>query len=144
ETVEPDMRNHIRHIDLPAPGSMQQFYETVSFLNTGLLDRGHPLWECYIIDGIENGRLAVMMKVHHALIDGEGGLRAMRNFLSDSPRNKRLAGPRMALERGEKPRRSPPRGSQKRGRPNNDQGVTPRPATMYRKERGRHTPSPNN
>ena len=42
ETVEPDMRNHIRHIDLPAPGSMQQFHETVSFLNTSLLDRGHP------------------------------------------------------------------------------------------------------
>lgn len=112
ETVEPDMRNHIRRIDLPAPGSMQQFYETVSFLNAGLLDRGHPLWECYIIDGIENGRLAVMIKVHHALIDGEGGLRAMRNFLSDSPRNKRLAGPWMALESGEKPRRSRPSVSQ--------------------------------
>jgi WS/DGAT/MGAT family acyltransferase len=112
ETVEPDMRNHIRHIDLPAPGSMQQFYETVSFLNTGLLDRGHPLWECYIIDGIENGRIAVMIKVHHALIDGEGGLRAMRNFLSDSPRNKRLAGPWMASENGERPRRSRPSVSQ--------------------------------
>jgi diacylglycerol O-acyltransferase / wax synthase len=112
ETVEPDMRNHIRHTDLPAPGSMQQFYETVSFLNTGLLDREHPLWECYIIDGIENGRIAVMIKVHHALIDGEGGLRAMRNFLSDSPRNKRLAGPWMASETGDKPRRSRPSVSQ--------------------------------
>jgi diacylglycerol O-acyltransferase len=112
ETVEPDMRNHIRHIELPAPGSMQQFYETVSFLNAGLLDRGHPLWECYIIDGIENGRLAVMIKVHHALIDGEGGLRVMRNFLSDSPRNKTLAGPWMALESGDKPRRSRPSVSQ--------------------------------
>jgi len=112
ETVEPDMRNHIRHIDLPAPGSMQQFYETVSFLNAGLLDRGHPLWECYIIDGIENGRIAVMIKVHHALIDGEGGLRAMRNFLSDSPRNKRLAGPWMPLESGDHPRRSRPSVSQ--------------------------------
>lgn len=112
ETVEPDMRNHIRRIDLPAPGSMQQFYETVSFLNTGLLDRGHPLWECYIIDGIENGRLAVMLKVHHSLIDGEGGLRVMRNFLSDSPRNKTLAGPWMALESGDKPRRSRPSVSQ--------------------------------
>ena len=112
EIVEPDMRNHIRHIELPAPGSMQQFYETVSFLNAGLLDRGHPLWECYIIDGIDNGRLAVMIKVHHALIDGEGGLRVMRNFLSDSPRNKTLAGPWMALESGDKPRRSRPSVSQ--------------------------------
>ena len=39
ETVEPDMRYHVRHIDIPAPGSMQQFHETVSFLNTSLLDR---------------------------------------------------------------------------------------------------------
>ncbi len=112
ETVEPDMRYHVRRIDLPAPGSVQQFYETVSFLNAGLLDRGHPLWECYVIDGIQDGRLAVMIKVHHALIDGEGGLRAMRNFLSDSPRNKRLAGPWMPPESGEKPRRSRPSVSQ--------------------------------
>jgi diacylglycerol O-acyltransferase / wax synthase len=106
ETVEPDMDNHIRHIAIPAPGSMQQFHETVSFLNTGLLDRGHPLWECYIIDGIENDRIAVMLKVHHALIDGEGGLRAMRNFLSDSPDDTTLAGPWMPFENGDRPRRA--------------------------------------
>jgi diacylglycerol O-acyltransferase len=106
ETVEPDMQNHIRHIAIPAPGSMQQFHETVSFLNTGLLDRGHPLWECYIIDGIENDRIAVMLKVHHALIDGEGGLRAMRNFLSDSPDDTTLAGPWMPFENGDRPRRA--------------------------------------
>jgi WS/DGAT/MGAT family acyltransferase len=106
ETVEPDMQNHVRHIAIPAPGSMQQFHETVSFLNTGLLDRGHPLWECYIIDGIENDRIAVMLKVHHALIDGEGGLRAMRNFLSDSPDDTTLAGPWMPFENGDRPRRA--------------------------------------
>ncbi|MCB0948134.1 MAG: wax ester/triacylglycerol synthase family O-acyltransferase [Mycobacterium sp.] len=112
ETVTPDMAYHVRHIALPAPGSMQQFHETVSFLNTGLLDRAHPLWECYIIDGIENDRLAVMIKVHHALIDGEGGLRAMRNFMSDSPSNTRRAGPWMAPEQADKPRRSRPSVSQ--------------------------------
>jgi diacylglycerol O-acyltransferase / wax synthase len=106
ETVEPDMQNHIRHIAIPAPGSMQQFHETVSFLNTSLLDRGRPLWECYIIDGIENDRIAVMLKVHHALIDGEGGLRAMRNFLSDSPDDTTLAGPWMPFENGDRPRRA--------------------------------------
>jgi diacylglycerol O-acyltransferase / wax synthase len=112
EVVEPDMKYHVRHIAIPAPGSMEQFYETVSFLNAGLLDREHPLWECYIIDGIENGRIAVMVKVHHALLDGESGLRVMRNFMSDSPRNKRLAAPWMAAEGGEKPRRSHPSASQ--------------------------------
>jgi diacylglycerol O-acyltransferase len=106
------MRNHVRHIAIPAPGSMQQLYETASVLNTGLLDRGRPLWECYIIDGIENGRIAVMLKVHHSIIDGEGGLRVMRSFLSDSPRNKTLAAPWMALESGDKPRPSRPSISQ--------------------------------
>lgn len=112
ETVEPDMCYHLRHIAIPGPGSMQQFYETVSFLNTGLLDRGHPLWECYIIDGIENGRLAVMLKVHHALLDGESGLRVLRNFLSDSPRDKTLAAPWTAVAGADKPRRPPSRASQ--------------------------------
>jgi WS/DGAT/MGAT family acyltransferase len=106
------MQYHIRHIALPAPGSVQQFDETVSFLNASLLDRGHPLWECYIIDGIENGRIAVLLKVHHSLIDGEGGLRVMRNFLSDSPRTKTLAGPWMAFDSADKPRRSRPNVSQ--------------------------------
>lgn len=107
ETVEPDMGYHIRHLALPAPGSMQQFHETVSFLNTGLLDRGHPMWECYIIDGIERGRIAILLKVHHALIDGEGGLRAMRNFLSDSPDDTTLAGPWMSAQGADRPRRTP-------------------------------------
>jgi WS/DGAT/MGAT family acyltransferase len=106
ETVEPDMNYHIRHIAIPAPGSMQQFHETVSFLNTSLLDRGHPLWECYIIDGIENDKIAVMLKVHHSLIDGEGGLRAMRNFLSDSPDTEALDGPWMSFESADRPHRT--------------------------------------
>lgn len=106
ETVVPDMQYHIRHIAVPAPGSMQQFQETVSFLNTSLLDRGQPLWECYVIDGIEHNRIAVMIKVHHALIDGEGGLRAMRSFLSDSPDDTTLAGPWMSFASAQKPRRA--------------------------------------
>lgn len=112
KTVEPDMSYHVRHIAIPAPGSMRQFYETISFLNTSLLDRGHPLWECYVIDGIEHDRIAVMVKVHHALIDGEGGLRVMRNCLSDSPRDKTLAAPWMAFEAAAKPRRPRPNASQ--------------------------------
>jgi WS/DGAT/MGAT family acyltransferase len=106
ETVVPDMQYHIRHIAVPTPGSMQQFHEMVSFLNTSLLDRGHPLWECYVIDGIEHNRIAVLIKVHHALIDGEGGLRAMRNFLSDSPDDKTLAGPWMSFDSAQRPRRT--------------------------------------
>lgn len=65
------------------------------------------MWECYIIDGIERGRIAILLKVHHALIDGEGGLRAMRNFLSDSPDDTTLAGPWMSAQGADRPRRTP-------------------------------------
>ena len=112
ETVEPDMGYHVRHIAIPRPGSMAQFYETVSFLNTSLLDRGHPLWECYVIEGIENNRVAVMIKVHHALLDGEGGMRVMRNCLSDSPRTRTMRAPWMAFDESDKPHRPRPSASQ--------------------------------
>ncbi len=90
EKVEPDLNYHVRHLAVPAPGRMDQFYELVSFLNTPLLDRAQPLWECYVIEGIEGGRFAVMIKVHHALIDGGGALKLFRNAMSDSPRNREI------------------------------------------------------
>lgn len=98
ETVEPDLNYHVRHIAIPKPGTMKQFYENISFVNSTLLDRGHPLWECYIIEGLENGRFAVMIKVHHALIDGEGGLRVLRGYLSDTASDKTLRAPWMPLD----------------------------------------------
>jgi len=72
ETVEPDLQYHIRHIAVPAPGTMQQFSDIVSFLNSPLLDRAMPLWECYIIEGLEDNQIAILIKVHHAVIDGMG------------------------------------------------------------------------
>jgi len=112
ETVKPDMAYHVRPIAIPAPGTMEQFYETISFLNTSLLDRGHPLWECYVIDGIEGDRVAIMIKVHHSLIDGEGGLRVMRDSLSESPRSKTFSAPWMANAKAAKPRTRRPSPSQ--------------------------------
>lgn len=130
QTVEPDMADHVRQVDLPAPGTMTQFYELVSTLNSGLLDRSRPLWECYIIDGLENDCLAVMIKVHHALIDGEGGLRVMRNFMSDSPDDERLAAPWMAPEGGAEVRRRRPRVSQTQRLQGQLRGLTKLPADM--------------
>lgn len=112
QTVKPDMTYHVRSIAIPAPGLMEQFYETISFLNTSLLDRGHPLWECYVIDGIADNRVAVMIKVHHSLIDGEGGLRVMRESLSESPRSKTFTAPWMANAKAAKPRSRRPSPSQ--------------------------------
>jgi WS/DGAT/MGAT family acyltransferase len=90
QRAEPDLNYHVRHVAVPAPGSMPQFYELVSFLNTPLLDRDQPLWECYIIDGIENNHFAVMIKVHHALIDGGGALKLFRAAMSDRSDDKTI------------------------------------------------------
>lgn len=90
EEVEVDMTYHVRHIAVPAPGSMKQFYELISFLNAPLLDRAYPLWDCYVIEGLEDGRCAVMLRVHHALFDGAAGLQVLRGGLSDKASDKRI------------------------------------------------------
>ena len=90
QKVKPDLDYHVRHVAVPAPGTLKQFYELVSFLNTPLLDRDQPPWECYIIDGIEGNHFAIMIKVHHALVDGEAALKLFRNSMSDSANDKSI------------------------------------------------------
>ncbi len=90
DTVEPDLKYHVRHIAVPAPGGMEEFYEVVSFLNTTLLDRNRPLWECYIIEGLEDGQFAVLIKVHHALIDGMGAMKLFQQSLSTTASDKAI------------------------------------------------------
>ena len=90
QTTEPDLNYHVRHVAVPAPGTMPQFYELVSFLNIPLLDRDRPMWECYIIDGIEDNHFAIMVKVHHAMIDGGGALKLFRAAMSDKASDKTI------------------------------------------------------
>ena len=86
--VEPDLRHHVRHIAVPAPGTMAQLYEMVSFLNAPLLDRSRPLWECYVIEGIQHDRFAVLIRVHHALMDGMGGMKLFEQSLNTDGRSR--------------------------------------------------------
>lgn len=90
ETVEPDLRYHVRHLAVPPPGSAEQLTEIVSFLNSPLLDRGRPLWECYIIEGLADDQFAIMVRVHHAMIDGMGALKLFDQYISRSPRDKSM------------------------------------------------------
>jgi diacylglycerol O-acyltransferase len=104
ETVEPDLRYHVRHLAVPAPGTMEQLSEVVSFLNSPLLDRGRPLWQCYIIEGLENDQFAVMVRIHHALIDGMGAMKLFDQCSSLSPADKTMYRLWMPFDKGSKPR----------------------------------------
>ena len=68
--VEVDLERHIIHERLPAPGNMQQLEELVGRLHAPQLDRSRPVWEVYVIEGLENGRFATFSKMHHAYADG--------------------------------------------------------------------------
>lgn len=80
-----DFDNHVRHSALPGPGSMEQLEKLVARLHARLLDRLRPLWEIYFIEGLEGNRIAVYIKIHHALIDGIGGMAMLESTLTKSP-----------------------------------------------------------
>ncbi len=105
EPAIPDPLYHVRHLAIPGPGTRAQLDDTLALLNAPPLDRAYPLWQCFVIEGLEHGRIALFFKLHHALIDGEGGVRLMRAALSDNPRNKQI---RAIWEyAGEPPRKRP-------------------------------------
>jgi len=105
ETTEPDLNYHVRHLAVPAPGTMREFSELASLLNRPLLDRTLPLWECYIIEGLEGDQFAIMTKVHHAMIDGMGAMKLFDRIMSRSPRDKHFNTIWMPLERPAKRQR---------------------------------------
>jgi diacylglycerol O-acyltransferase / wax synthase len=76
EDPEFDLEYHVRHIALPRPGDWRQFCIQVARLHSRPLDRSRPLWEMYVIEGLDDvaglpaGSFAIMTKIHHAAIDG--------------------------------------------------------------------------
>lgn len=83
-----DLEYHVRHIALPKPGDWRQFCVQIARLHARPLDRSKPLWEMYVIEGLDNikrfpkGSFAVLLKVHHCAVDAEEAL-ALTNELHD-------------------------------------------------------------
>lgn len=67
-----DITFHVRRSALPRPGTHEQLLELVSRIMSRRLDRERPLWEMYLVEGLEGGRFAVVSKSHQALVDGSG------------------------------------------------------------------------
>jgi diacylglycerol O-acyltransferase len=88
-----DLDYHVRHNALPNPGKMEDLKALVSRLHTRLLDRSRPLWEFYLIEGLEENRFAVYFKTHHSIIDGAGGMEMMAQILTLKPDTKKIGTP---------------------------------------------------
>jgi diacylglycerol O-acyltransferase / wax synthase len=65
---------HVRHTALPAPGRWEQLQDLTARIFSQQLDRSKPLWEMWLIEGLEDDRFALITKTHHALIDGIAGV----------------------------------------------------------------------
>jgi diacylglycerol O-acyltransferase len=65
---------HVRHSALPSPGSEHELRQLVGRIFSQRLDRSKPLWEIWLVEGLEDGRFAVISKVHHSLVDGISGV----------------------------------------------------------------------
>jgi diacylglycerol O-acyltransferase len=65
-----DIRRHVRHTAVAQPGDDAALFRVVADLMERRLDRGRPLWECWLVDGLSDGRWALVIKVHHSVADG--------------------------------------------------------------------------
>lgn len=80
-----DVDYHVRHSALPKPGGERELGILVSRLHSHQLDFTRPLWECHLIEGLENNRIALYTKMHHSLVDGISGMRMLQRTMGDSP-----------------------------------------------------------
>ncbi len=93
-----DIRYHVRHSRLPRPGNERQLKRMAGRIFSQRLDREKPLWELWVIEGLEGDRIAVVSKVHHCMVDGVSGSELISALLTQEP-----------LEKPEPPARWTPR-----------------------------------
>jgi diacylglycerol O-acyltransferase / wax synthase len=77
---------HLRHTALPAPGTEEILRRTAARIFAQHLDRGKPLWEMWMIEGLSENRWALLSKVHHCMVDGVSATDLMTVMFDDSPR----------------------------------------------------------
>src|SRR5215210_776261 len=80
-----NLRYHVRSTALPVPGSEQQLRDLAGRVFAQQLDRDKPLWEIWLVEGLEGDRFAMLSKTHHALVDGISGVDIMSVLFDTSP-----------------------------------------------------------
>src|SRR5438270_419586 len=69
-----NLEYHVRHTALPAPGTEEQLFQLAARIASQALDRSKPLWESWLVEGLEEDRFALIFKTHHSLVDGVSGV----------------------------------------------------------------------
>ncbi|HEX3590793.1 MAG TPA: wax ester/triacylglycerol synthase family O-acyltransferase [Pseudonocardiaceae bacterium] len=85
DDTEFDITHHVRLSALPKPGTPEQLNELVARLMSRPLDHHRPLWELYLVEGLQRNRFALVTKTHHAMIDGIGAIEIGQVILDVSP-----------------------------------------------------------
>jgi WS/DGAT/MGAT family acyltransferase len=98
-----DLDYHLRQMALPKPGTDQQLRTLISRLHMILLDRSRPLWQFYVIEGLQGGRFAIYAKLHHAAVDGGAGMVIMETIFSSTPEPGEVSPPPPPEKRKETP-----------------------------------------
>ena len=80
-----DLDYHLRHTALPAPGSEEDLKRLVGLVLSQPLDRDRPLWEMWLVEGLERERFALLIKVHHCMMDGVAGANLMTVLFRTEP-----------------------------------------------------------
>lgn len=85
EEASIDIDYHIRRAAVPSPGGPSELASLAAEIDERLLDRGRPLWEMVIVEGLEGGDVALVVKLSHALMDGGAGVQLMASLFSGEP-----------------------------------------------------------
>ena len=80
-----DFREHVYRVGCPAPGTDREFAQLVSDFASRPLDRTRPLWESWVVDGLQSGNIAIITKIHHALADGVATAHLVQQVHSSEP-----------------------------------------------------------
>jgi len=96
-----DLDYHVRTVTLRRPGTMAQLEQLIARLHSTLLDRSRPLWEMYVIDGLENGQMAFYTKAHHSGVDGKAGVELAKVLYDTSPKIREVPPPRRKRTTGQ-------------------------------------------
>ncbi len=96
-----DIDHHVRSIEVPAPGGRSEFEATIAELHASPLDMKRPLWDLWVLTGLEGGRYAYYNRAHHACLDGMAGQAMIETIMDVTPQPRKVARPPLGFFAGQ-------------------------------------------